>query len=280
MFRLQDNVPDNYIKESRDFQLLCRLYDVVNNGVRYDIKSMADLLDANTCQDAVLDLLATRKGFFTNKTFNTKLYRALLDGFPYIQKYKGSKLGVEMAVSLILRLDGLLDSAEISIDNESNNVTITTNYEVINKLALDELMRYILPIGMTYTLSVTTQSLPEYGSQVEFGNFVKFYKGSSMDTSGVSDLSNFAIDGSNSDYKPSIMTTTTKALSESDSSDTSISGVDGDFNYTYRNTSDTITTVNIKTPSLSDELQSARFDKGINRGEVVSLIDKEYDKDE
>lgn len=280
MFRLQDNVPDNYIKESRDFQLLCRLYDVVNNGVRYDIKSMADLLDANTCQDAVLDLLATRKGFFTNKTFNTKLYRALLDGFPYIQKYKGSKLGVEMAVSLILRLDGLLDSAEISIDSESNNVTITTNYEVINKLALDELMRYILPIGMTYTLSVTTQSLPDYGSQVEFENVIKFYKGSSMQTSGVADLNNFTTDGNTSDYMPSTISTTTKSVSESEPVVTTISGTNNDFTYTYKDTPTTKVEVNIKTPSLSDDVSSVRFDKGINRGEVVSIIPKQNNKGE
>ena len=40
LFRTQDNVPEIYVNESRDFQLLCRLKDVMINGVKYAIDSI------------------------------------------------------------------------------------------------------------------------------------------------------------------------------------------------------------------------------------------------
>lgn len=187
MFRLQNNLPNVYVSESRDFQLLCRLYDVVNNGVRFDIKSMTNLLDANNCQDSTLDLLATRKGLFTNKNFDSKLYRSLLDGFPYIQKYKGSKLGIEMVISLILRLDGLLNDAVVEV--AKNNVIITTNQPIINKLALDTLLSYVLPIGMKYKLVVVKDLQATNTSEIEQKDIIKLRKyASSTTNSNISDL--------------------------------------------------------------------------------------------
>ena len=40
MLRLENNTPSIYCQKSRDFQLFCRLYDVVNNGVKFDIDSI------------------------------------------------------------------------------------------------------------------------------------------------------------------------------------------------------------------------------------------------
>lgn len=49
--RLQNNVPEVYVKESRDFQLLCRLYDCILNGVKFDIDSMLNITDSKSCSN-------------------------------------------------------------------------------------------------------------------------------------------------------------------------------------------------------------------------------------
>lgn len=161
MFRLQDNVPQIYVEESRDFQLFCRLYDCINNGVKYDIDSMITLLDPMLCNDRVLDLLATKVGFFHNSYIESNILRYIISAFPYILKYKGSKKGIKEAVCTILRAEGQFEIPQIDINNNTYNIKIElskTNIE--NKKALDEILRYILPIGYTYSIGSYTTSEP------------------------------------------------------------------------------------------------------------------------
>lgn len=54
MFRIQDNVPEVYINESRDFQLISRLYDILFSGTKYDIDSMVNVLDATLIKDSMI----------------------------------------------------------------------------------------------------------------------------------------------------------------------------------------------------------------------------------
>ena len=57
IFRLQSNVPEIYINESRDFQLLCRLYDCVLGGVKLDIDTLENIIDTRSCNSILLQLL-------------------------------------------------------------------------------------------------------------------------------------------------------------------------------------------------------------------------------
>ena len=50
--RLTENVPDIYVKESRDFQLLCRLYDMTHQDIRYHIDTMTEIGRAS-CRERV-----------------------------------------------------------------------------------------------------------------------------------------------------------------------------------------------------------------------------------
>ena len=154
MFRLQNNTPPYYIDESRDFQLLCRLYDCVNAGVRFNINSMKSVLDATKASDALLDLICTKVGFFTNRHFNSEILRYILSAFPYIVKYKGSRRGIELAVWTILKLEGEESKPDIKIDNDSYTINIYTPSVLFNKDALDEILKYIIPVGYTYNISV------------------------------------------------------------------------------------------------------------------------------
>ncbi len=45
MIRTQEMVPDYYIEKSRDFQILCRLYDFVLNPVKYNADTLLDTTD-------------------------------------------------------------------------------------------------------------------------------------------------------------------------------------------------------------------------------------------
>lgn len=165
MFRLQDNVPQIYVEESRDFQLFCRLYDCINNGVKYDIDSMITLLDPMLCKDRILDLLATKVGFFHNFYIESNILRYIISAFPYILKNKGSKKGIKEAVCTILRAEGQFEIPQIDINNISHDIKIElSKTNIKNKKALDEVLKYILPIGYTYSIGsyITNNSTDEF----------------------------------------------------------------------------------------------------------------------
>lgn len=94
MFRLQNHVPEVYADQSRDFQLFCRLYDACFCGVKFSIDSMARVTSTQFCDSSILELLKTKLGLFSTVTVDTNELRYLLQAFPTIIRYKGSKQSV------------------------------------------------------------------------------------------------------------------------------------------------------------------------------------------
>lgn len=152
MFRLQNNTPEAYINNSRDFQLFCRLYDTINNGVRFDINTITNILDPLQINDRMLNLLCTKMGFFTKLNIPENVLRVILDSFPYAVKYKGSIRGIKYAVSSILKLEGTFEEPEVIMNNETYTIQIFTAVKIKNKKALEEYLRYIIPLGYTVVI--------------------------------------------------------------------------------------------------------------------------------
>ena len=50
VIRVQEMTPQVYTEDSRDFQLLSRLYDSVFNGVKFDTDSILSLIDTKSCR--------------------------------------------------------------------------------------------------------------------------------------------------------------------------------------------------------------------------------------
>lgn len=159
MFRTENNVPQNYIEESRDFQLLSRLYDLTYNGLRYNIDSMINLNDPMKINEQFLPLLGTKVGFITNKNIETSLWRYILSAFSYALKYKGSIKGVRYAVSAILRYEGKSETSLISIEyKDVNYLVISLSQTIANTQALNEFLKYILPAGCVYRIDLSIPS--------------------------------------------------------------------------------------------------------------------------
>ena len=159
VFRLQNNVPRVYVKESRDFQVLCRIFDALHGGVMYDITSMQSLISPLKIDDTLLRLYATKVGFFTNAELGDKVLRYIVAAFPYIIKNKGNKIGIEQAVAAILKAENIPEkfgvpiTSIVEIDNTNYVITVYAPLAVINKKALKEVLKYIIPTGYDYKIS-------------------------------------------------------------------------------------------------------------------------------
>ena len=151
MFRLQDKVPSPYIEQSRDFQLLARINDAVISGIRFKARTIQSLINTDSCPAEMLPLLKTKLGFYTNKRFLDDELREILKAFPYLIKWKGSKRAIKSAVYLFLRAMKIHTESSVVVNNTDYTITVKIKSSVIDTSILDELFRYILPVGYQVT---------------------------------------------------------------------------------------------------------------------------------
>lgn len=163
MLRLENNVPYVYANESRDFQLLCRLYDAAFGSVKYSTDSLQHASDTTGCNDALLDLLRYKLGIFTSLSCTKDQLRLVLQVFPQIIRKKGSVQGVSYVLNLFHRLFGEGNEApEFNIYTVANEqqVTIVFPYNLSNTQLLVELLKYVMPAGLFTNMEVVVASRP------------------------------------------------------------------------------------------------------------------------
>ena len=148
MFKVENNVPKFYSEESRDFQLLCRLYDIVLQSVRYSIDSVSFTSDAVSANDNMLQEIATKAGFFHDINEYSKYKTSLLlKSFPNIIRYKGSM----KCINLILNLFERLANTHIHEEYDKHRNVLTIKYEQTDANTLElleSLLSYVKPTGM------------------------------------------------------------------------------------------------------------------------------------
>ena len=156
-FRLQNNVPDVYVNQSRDFQLLLRLYDSIFSGTKFDIDSMQGIINTSKSRNSILPLLSTKLGFFTNLEINDDKLRTILGGFPLIVRKKGSLLAIKETLNLYLKAEHIKCNIIVTYNSETTTIgdeiildhtlSIGSDKTLANPQILQEIFKYILPIG-------------------------------------------------------------------------------------------------------------------------------------
>lgn len=153
MFRLQNNVPEVYVDKSRDFQLFCRLYDSCFAGVKFSIDSMSRLTNTKQCDSSVLELLKTKLGLFSTVEVDATELRYLLQAFPTIMRYKGSKRSVEYIKILYTKMYSNVSVPEVEYGKDWTLKFIFSEPPKNDKLLL-ELLQFVLPTGYIITYDV------------------------------------------------------------------------------------------------------------------------------
>lgn len=152
MFRLENNVPDVYVEESRDFQMFCRAYDFIFNSTKFNIDSIQTVTSTKLCSDRLLELLGTKIGLFTNMDeLSDRELRYVLAVYPDIIKYKGSLRAVKYILNIVARLNKLHPNRFYSINTshmKSDHVLIIHYVESARGTAVMRKLIYeILPVG-------------------------------------------------------------------------------------------------------------------------------------
>ena len=160
MFRLQNNVPEVYVNESRDFQLLCRLYDSAFGSVKYTIDSIRHTSNANECNGRLVELLKSKVGFFSTLSLTQDELRYVLLAFPSIIRNKGTLEAIKQTIHMWFRLNHI-DARLIQLkeDAENRQLIIMTNIVPKDTTLLTEIFKYICPAGYEIVYDFATEAV-------------------------------------------------------------------------------------------------------------------------
>ena len=162
IFRIQEHVPDVYPRKSRDFQLICNVFDCLQGAVKYDIDAIRDISNTDLCNQRVLNYLQTKLGFFTEVKMSSETQRIILKAFPYVVRNKGSRRGIEQAIQLFLKTQHVSGEIKVTVTNKEKTngindqlntienvyvVQVAISTKLLDIIILDEILKYIIPAG-------------------------------------------------------------------------------------------------------------------------------------
>lgn len=181
IIQIEKLVPDTYVEQSRDFQLLGRLFDCVSNGSKLNSDTIPFILNTRYINEAYLELLKTKVGLIEDLDITDTELRYVLEAFPYLIKKKGSLSAIKEMLNMCLKIFNI---------NATYRIERSTGNTVINNITLDEhsfaigidtvlksdkliklLSKYIMPPGFVlYIYYYMEQGLSEdyaYSEDVE-----------------------------------------------------------------------------------------------------------------
>lgn len=156
MFRVEHNVPEVYVQESRDFQLFSRLYDLVLQSSRFSVDSLELASDTQRCNNTLLSLLGSKLGIFEEFTdVPDSVLRLILDAFPHIVKSKGTLKSLALAANVCSRITG----GSVQVNNDFvDKYTVYVDFEkpLQYMTVFAALIEYIRPAGCVIRYRLST----------------------------------------------------------------------------------------------------------------------------
>ena len=172
MIRLQDYTPDVYYSQSRDFQLLGRLFDVVLNSVKTNADLIYSLPYGDNSPEKTLDLLALTLGFSPKRKYSNQQLKYLYGAFPTILRNKGSGYAVELLINTLLSSEGITDEGAYELTASDDGSELSLRIFMPNTLSdtnlMYDILPYILPAGIKTQIIRATRIANEYSTEDGF----------------------------------------------------------------------------------------------------------------
>ena len=129
MIKLQDLTPAVYYNQSRDFQFIGRLYDLVLNYSKTNAANLYNLPIGKNMDEQLLNLLALTLGFKPTKNYNSKQLRAICSVLPTILRHKGSIQALVLAINALLAAEGVSQPLDYTV-NPKQGITLYVAQEL------------------------------------------------------------------------------------------------------------------------------------------------------
>ena len=169
MIKLQDLTPSIYYEQSRDFQFIGRLYDLVLNAVKTDVDLLYYLPVSVNSDEKLLELLSLTFGFKPKRQYNARQLKAVCSVLSEIIRNKGSIKALKIACEALFNAMDIDQELDYDFtegkDKTELNLYISEDFEDVN--ILYDLLNYVLPAGITCNiikeLHLSSSSFTELG---------------------------------------------------------------------------------------------------------------------
>jgi hypothetical protein len=158
MFKTENNVPPVYVEESRDFQLFCKLLDLVVNSVRYESTSI-NHMSVDCIDDKLLTLLLSRYGIKVTYEHND-YFRTLVGCINEVVRYKGSRYSIDCLINAFLRIYNLSGGYKVDINKQEGIINIhlatrTLSNDIVNNLltTIQQFTNTAMLVNIDYVIS-------------------------------------------------------------------------------------------------------------------------------
>lgn len=182
MIKLQDLTPAVYYEQSRDFQFIGRLYDLVLNYIKTNSANLYNLPVGKNMDEQLLNLLALTLGFKPTKNYNSKQLRAICSVLPTILKHKGSIQALVLATNALLAAEGVRQPLDYTI-RPKEGITLYVAQELNDLNLFTDLLDYLLPAGLSCTIVKESQSIHEVKTTLSVTDSIKIYHQNESDLS-------------------------------------------------------------------------------------------------
>lgn len=146
-------VPAVYYKESRDFQVLGRTYDIIFNYLKTNIDMIYHNQLDYSSDKKLLDLIALTLGFDSKHDYDLSQLYNICTVFVQLLKYKGTLYAIQLAVDTIQNSQGLSDIALIQRNKQNPYlIDIYITNKIFDLNLLKDILDYIIPAGISYAL--------------------------------------------------------------------------------------------------------------------------------
>lgn len=150
-------VPAVYYKESRDFQVLGRTYDIIFNYLKTNIDMIYHNQLDYSSDKKLLDLIALTLGFDSKHDYDLSQLYNICTVFVQLLKYKGTLYSIKLAVDTIQNSQGLSDSSLVQRNKENPYlIDIYITNKIFDLSLLKDILDYIIPAGISYALYSNT----------------------------------------------------------------------------------------------------------------------------
>ena len=153
MIDIIKQTPAEYSAQSRDYQVIARLYTALYNYVKMYIDNLS-IWDTNI-DNRLITLRARTLNFITEHSWDIEnnSLEAITTCFKYLMRNKGTVKALEYCVDILMRLENI-SGKELSqvITMYNYNVTIRVPENLLTLGVIEDLVRYLLPAGLTYNI--------------------------------------------------------------------------------------------------------------------------------
>ena len=182
MIKLQDLTPAVYYDQSRDFQFIGRLYDIVLNYSKTNAANLYNLPAGKNMDEQLLNLLALTLGFKPTKKYNSKQLRAICSALPTILKSKGSIQSLVLATNALLAAEGVQQPLDYTM-HPKEGITLYVAQELDDLSLFTDLLDYLLPAGLSCNIVKESQVITEIKTNIGVTDSVNISGVDAMDAS-------------------------------------------------------------------------------------------------